>query len=188
MIGAALAALSQPGRFGRDRLHQRGAALADRLLGHLRRCARVDDVALELLGVLEEHPRVRAHQIVGPDQERLAGVTHAGGFPLLVDGHQPVDLGDRELQRQNAFHPALRPDRRHHPRGGFVGRLVVAEVGDADVVDGVGRHRLLVGLAQVALPVGAGEDVGAEIDALVGGVDDVAAGVEQQRVLELEAQ
>ena len=93
---------------------------------------------------------------------------------------RPVDLRDRELQRQHAFHAALRPDRRHQPRGGLVGGLVVAEVGDADVVDGVGVQRLLVGVAQFTALVGTGEDVGAEVDALVGGVDDIAAGVEQQ--------
>ena len=185
--GSALAALRLPRRFRRHRLHQRGATLSDRLLSHLRRCSRVDHVTLELLGVLEEQARVRTHQAVRSDQKCLAGAAHSGVLPLLAHGHQVVDLGDRELQGQNAFDASLGPDRRQHPRGGFVGGLVGAEVGDADVVDGVGRHRLLVGLAQFAFAEGAGEDVGAEIGALVGAVDDVAAGIEQQCVLELEA-
>ena len=185
---AALAALSQAGRLGRHRLHKRGAPLADGFLSDIRGRSRVDDVALELLGILQEHSRVRPHQVVGSDQERLAGPAHPRGFPLPVRCHQTTDLGDRELQCQNAFHSALRPDRRHHPGRWLVGGLVIAEVGDTDVVDGIGGQRLLVGVAQLALAVGAGENVGAEVDTLVGAVDHVAAGVEQQRVLELEAQ
>ena len=184
---AALAALRQSGRFGRHRLHQRGAALPDRPRRPRRAgCPPRRRRACNRSGFSRnsrESDRIRSS---GPTRKVSPVLPMPGRLPLLVDRHQPVDLRDRELQRQHAFDAPVRPDRRHHPGGGLVGRLVVAEVGDADIVDGVGGECFLVGVAQVALPVRAGQDVGAEVDALVGGVDDVAAAVEQQRVLEAE--
>jgi hypothetical protein len=88
---AGLASLGPAGGLGLDWLYQRGAILADRVLGDVGRCTGFDDVALELLGVLQEQPRVRAHQPVRTHQERLAGLAHPGCFPLSVRGHQPVD-------------------------------------------------------------------------------------------------
>ncbi len=63
--------------------------------------------ACKLSRVLEEQPRVRAHQVVGSDDERLAGLAHARLFPAPVHRHQPVDLGDRKLQREHAVDAAL---------------------------------------------------------------------------------
>ncbi len=113
-----------------DRLHKQCAALPKRCFGDVRRSARVDHVLLELFRVLEEQPRVRAHEIVGSDEECLTGPAHSGGLPVAVDGHQPVDLGDRELQRQHAFHSSMRSDRRDHPGRRLVRGLIVTEIGD----------------------------------------------------------
>jgi hypothetical protein len=79
---------------------------------------------------------------------------------------------------------AVRADGGHHPSRRFVGGLVVAEVGDADIVDIVGAHGFHVCIGEQPAAVGAGENVAAEINALVSGVDDVALRVDQKRVLE----
>jgi len=76
------------------------------------------------------------------------------------------------------------PSGGHHPSRRFVGGLVVAEVGDADIVDIVGAHGFHVCIGEQPAAVGAGENVAAEINALVSGVDDVALRVDQKRVLE----
>ena len=183
---AALTPLRQLGGLGRHRLHQGGAVLADGVLGDVRRSSRVDDVALVGLGILEKQPGIGSHQVVGADDERLTGGAHAGVLPAAVDRHQRVDLRDRELQCQHAVDPAQRSDRRYEPCGRLVRGLVVAEVGEADVVDGVGVERLLICAGEFTALVRTVQDVGAEVDALVRAVDDVAPGVEQQGVLEFK--
>ena len=71
--------------------------------------------------------------------------------------------------------------------GAMFGRLVELEVGEHHPVGLVARHRLLVGVTQLRRVVGAGQDVGAQVGVLVGAVDHIAAGVEDQGILEGEA-
>ena len=79
--GAALSSLRQLRGFGRDRLHKSGPVLPDRFLGHIGRSAGLDDVALECFRILEEQAGIRAHQIVGTDDERLTGLAHPATLP-----------------------------------------------------------------------------------------------------------
>ena len=171
-----------------ERLHQRGAALADRDVGDVRRGARPDHRPLVLLGVFQEKPGVRTHEEIGAAEDGLAGSAHADIGPSPVEGHQPVDLRDRELQRQNAIGLPGRGKFRDHPGGRrHLGRLVQFEVGEDHPVTDVGRHRLGVGGVEFGIPVGAVDDVGSQIDVLESAVDDVPAAVDQQSVLELES-
>ena len=109
-LRSALTLLRQLGGIGGHRLNQGRAVLTDRVLGHVGRGARRDHVPLVGLRILQEQPGIGAHQIIGTDDERLTRGTHAGILPAPVHRHELVDLRDRELKRQNAVDPALRPD------------------------------------------------------------------------------
>ena len=141
--GAALAALGQFGRLGRDRLHQRGAVLPDRLLGDVGRGASLDDVAFEASGSSRnsrESDRIRSS---GPTMN-VSPV-----LPMPDSCHRRFIVIARlslEIGNCSASTP-LRPSgahRGHEPGGGLIGGLVGAEVGDADVVDLVGARGPLV--------------------------------------------
>ena len=60
------------------------------------------------------------------------------------------------------------------------------EVRDDHLVNGTRLHRLPVGLGQLRRLVGTVSEVGAQVDTLDDGVDDVAVGVEQHHVVETE--
>ena len=172
----------------RQRLYQRRSTLPDGHVGDVRWGARRHDGLLVPLRILEEQPGIRPHQLIRAAQDGLARLAEPGLLPLLVEGHQPVDLRDRELQRQNTFRSAVPAQRGHHPRGRSVlGRLVELEVGEAHIIDRVRRHRLGEGRLEFGSRVGTRHDVGAEIDTLVGVEDHIAGRVDQQRVLKLEA-
>ncbi len=180
---SGLTALGCFGRLGPDRLDQDGRALPHGAVGHLRRRSGRDDVFAVGLRILEEQPRIGAHQVVLADQESLPGGAHSDPLPLSVGGHQPVDDGGRVFNRHDPDRTSRRSDRHQHPRGGLTGGQVLGEIGGVDIVDVVGGHRFPERIRQHALPAErAGQDVGTQFHALVGAVDDVPAWVYEQGV------
>ncbi|COW40257.1 Uncharacterised protein [Mycobacterium tuberculosis] len=65
-------------------------------------------------------------------------------------------------------------------------RLIRLEVGNPGKVDGVGAQRFKVGVTQIGFAIRPGQNVGTEVGVLAQGIDDIAPGVQQYRVVVIE--
>ena len=170
-------------RGGADRLIKDSGADSDRLIRHSGGRAGGDHGCAIGLWIFQEQTGIRAHPVVGSDQERLAGLSHPDPDPVPVEGHDAVQHRQRKLHRQHSGRPAHLPDRSDDPGCGLIDRKVAGEVGGFDGVDVVSRHCPAIGVSQGALAaVGAGDDVGSEIHSFVRGVHHIAGGVEQKQI------
>ena len=182
-VGPGFAPLRGFRRGGADRLIKDGGADSDRLIRHSGGCAGGDHGFSVGVWIFEEQPGIRAHPVVGSDQERLAGLSHPDPGPVPVERHDPVQHRQRKLHRQHSGRPAHLADRSDDPGRGLIDRKVAGEVSGFDGVDVVGRHCPAIGVGQGALAaVGTGDDVGPEIHPLVRGVHHIAGGVEQEQI------
>ena len=147
---SGLSALGGAKTRGRHRLHQRRATQPDRSVHDIRRRTGVDGLAPVFLRVFEEKPRIGTHQVIGARQIRFGRGAHARGLPVLVGGHDLVDLRDRHRQGHEPVDFAVHADRRDHPRRGLVEVwLIRLKVGDPGEVDVVGGQSFLVCVAQI---------------------------------------
>ena len=169
------------------RLQQHAVADLDLPLRHGRVGAVGHHVGPVTLGVLEQLPRHRPHHPVRPGQVGLPRAAQTLRLPAPFAGHDVVDARGGELQGENPVDPGVVADRGEHPRGRrAVGGGVSLEVGEDHLVDRGRAHRPAVGVGEVGGGVRRGQHVGAQVDLLVGRIDDVAGGVDQHHVVETE--
>ena len=174
-------------RDGVHRLQQHTVAGLDLSPGNGFRRTVGSHVGDEAFRITQQVPGDRAHQLVRPGQVGLPGTAETVGLPPLVPGHHGIDFGRPQLQRQRPVDAVGVADRRHDPGCGHaVGGRVVLEVREDHLVDRAGLHRLPVCLGELCRLVRAVPEVGAQVDTLHGGVNDVAVGVEQHHVVETE--
>src|SRR5262249_16898287 len=113
------------------------------------------------------------HPVIWADEVCLTGLAQAPLLPLLVPGHDRVDVGERYLQRHDAEAVALMEDGRGHERRWRTERrgirFKVHELDKIGVECAPGRAE---GPTELRLVVGPGEEMRAELRLLGHGVDD----------------